>query len=274
MNPKQQTDAFVTALLNHCSALQVMVLRNPGKPDEAPSSVHPLNSQADLERLRGWLWYENASRSGQVYVRPAPSEDHPWIFLDDVPRPLAEGIAREYGALVVETTPGNCQIRMLAEHPLPEDERTDIQRDLAERVGADPGSVAGSKWGRLPGYRNKKPGRDGCWTNLLLDTTATAPRYVVVPPPPVETGEPGGRGIPDHCHATAIHGSGEADGEGGYVSEFSFACNCLRDGWPEHAIISAIAQHALERGKRRTLPQARKYAEVTVRKAAAKLRRR
>lgn len=278
MNARQQTDAFVTALLKHCAEVEVQSIRDICTPDESPSSIHRLRSLDDLEHLRKWLWHENTRCNGQILIRPAAEEDHPWLFLDDVPLAKARVIATKYGAVVVETSDENCHVRLLADRPLSANERRAIQDMLVRHlrraaIRADDGSTSGVKMGRLPGFRNRKPGKDN-WTNLITDTSATAQRFVAVPPPPVETGEPGGRGIPDHRHATAANGSGEADGEGGYVSEFSFACNCLRDGWPEHAIISAIAQHALERGKRRTLPQARKYAEVTVRKAAAKLRRR
>lgn len=277
MNARQQTDAFVTALLKHCAEVEVQSIRDICKPDESPSSIHRLRSLDDLERLRKWLWHENMSCNGQILIRPAAEEDHPWLFLDDVPLAKARAIANKYGAVVVWTSADNCHVRLLADRPLSKYERLAIQGELVTRLRraesrADDGSTSGVKMGRLPGFLNRKPGKDN-WTNLVTDTTDTAPRYAAVPPPPVETGEPGGRGIPDHRHATAVHGSGEADGEGGYVSEFSFACRRLRDGRPEHEVTEAIAQHALARGKRRTPAQARKYAETTVRKAGKALHR-
>lgn len=263
MNARQQTDAFVTALLKHCIEAEVQSIRNIGTPDEEPASVHPLRDLADLERLRGWLWHENASRAGQILIRPAVRAAHPWLFLDDVPRSQAERIAGKYAALVVETTPGNCQIRLLAADVLVESERTEIQRDLAARVGGDAGSIAGSKWGRLPGYRNRKPGRD-CWTNFLLDTTNTAPRLAVVPPRQPEAAQPGGRGL--HPSRTPA-----ADG-GGYAAEFAFACHRLRDGLDCGEVIRLVADNAMRRGKRSSAAQARKYAERTVAAALRSLR--
>lgn len=281
--PRKQTDIFVMALLRHCSTVEIQVAWNLETEVEKWSSVRVARSLAEFEPLRGWLGANNASQNGQILIRPAAGDEHPWLLLDDVPEAKAMAISSKYAALVVwtsknkDTGEGNCQVRLLADRPLSANERLAIQGELVARlrgaeIRADTGSTSGVKMGRLPGFRNSKPGRDN-WTNLLADTTATAPRYAVVSPPSERAEEPGGRGIPDHRHATAVHGSGEADGEGGYVSEFSFACRRLRDGRPEHEVIEAIAQHALARGKRRTPAQARKYAETTVRKAGKALHR-
>lgn len=264
MNSKQQTDAFVTALLTHCAEAEVQSIRKIGTPGESPSSVHKLRNLADLEQLRGWLWHQNASRDGQILIRPAAAEAHPWLFIDDVPLRLAHRIAKKYAALVVETTPGNCQIRLLADRPLSEHERTEIQRDLSARAGGDIGSIAGSKWGRLPGYRNRKPGRGGSWTNLVADTSRSAPRFTVVPPRPPELIQPGGRGL----HPTAA----ARDGDGGYVAEFAFACHRLRDGLDCGEVIRLVSDNALRRGKQRNAAQARRYAERTVAAALSRLR--
>lgn len=280
MEPRRQTDSFVLALLKHCRAVEAQVCWDIDTEAEHWSKIRSARSLAGFDRLRGWLAAENASKSGQILIRPAADEDHPWLLLDDVPEAKARRIAQKYGALVVWTSKnentgeGNCQIRLLADRPLSANERLAIQNDLVARLRlagsrADTGSTSGVKMGRLPGFRNRKPGRDN-WTNLLVDTTDTAPRFAVVSPPFARAEESGGRGIPDHCHPTAIHGSGEA-GEGGYVNEFSFACRRLRDGWTEHAVIESIAQHALARGKRRNMAEARKYAEKTVKKARERL---
>lgn len=281
--PRKQTDIFVMALLSHCNAVEIQVAWNLETEFEKWSSVRVASSLAEFEPLRGWLGAQNARQNGQILIRPAAEEDHPWLLLDDVPEAKAMAISRKYAALVVwtsknkDTGEGNCQVRLLADRPLSANERLAIQGEIVARlrgaeIRADTGSTSGVKMGRLPGFRNRKPGRDN-WTNLLADTTATAPRHAVVSPPSARAEEPGGRGIPDLRPAKAVHGSGEADGEGGYVNEFSFACNRLRDGWSEHAIIAEIAEHAIRRGKRRTLSQALKYAETTVCKAGKALYR-
>lgn len=280
MNAKQQTDAFVTALLKHCDAVEVQSIRNIDTQDEAPSSIHELRSLADLERLRRWLWHENESANGQILIRPAAEENHPWLFLDDVPLEKAGGIASKYAAVVVETSEGNCHVRLLADRPLSANERLAIQGELVARLRraesrADTGSTSGVKMGRLPGFRNRKPGRDN-WTNLVADTTATSPRFVVVPPRPQEPIQPGGRGLQPTATATATAAAAaaaaERDGDGGYAAEFAWVCHRLREGLDCGEVIRLLADHAMRRGKRQTAAQARKYAERTVAAAFARLR--
>lgn len=276
MEPRKQTDIFVMALLQHSSAVEIQVCWDIDTEAERWSSVLVARNLAEFDALRGWLRANNASQNGQILIRPAAEEDHPWLLIDDVPLAQALGIARKYAALVVETSKDNCQVRLLADRPLSANERHAIQDELVTRLRrsgsrADKGSTSGVKMGRLPGFRNRKPGRDN-WTNLLADTTATAPRYAVVSPPAARAEESGGRGLPSPdvpSRHTVVRSS---DGEGGYINEFSFACHRLRSGWTEDKIIEAIAQQALERKKRPTMAQAFRYARETVEKARRNLR--
>jgi hypothetical protein len=285
MEPRKQTEAFVTALLKHCRAVETQVCRDIDTEAERWSQIRAASSLAAFERLRGWLAAENASKNGQILIRPAAEEDHPWLLLDDVPAEKAMAIANKYAALVVETSKikgtseGNCQVRLLADRPLRADERRAIQNDLVARLRlagsrADTGSVSGVKLGRLPGFRNRKPGKSN-WTNLLADTTATAPRYAVVSPPAEQAEETGGRGIPTPApdvpdRSTCRPADRSSDGEGGYIKDFAHACHLLRAGRPEHEVIATVAERAMRRGKRRTLAQAMQYAQMTVKKALAR----
>ncbi len=260
MNARQQTNAFVQSLLNHCGALEVMALRNIGTDVEQPTTPRVVHGLDDIERLRGWLWHENAARAANIFVRPA-DDAHPWLFLDDVSKEKAKKIAGRWAALVVETSPGNCQLRILASRPLAEAERFEIQKALAVMHGGDLGSTAGKKWGRLPGFKNMKPGRMGCWTNFVADTAATARPFR--PDLPDKTVLPSPAG-----HRPANPGGAWAttpgDGTGEFKKEFAFACHHLRDGLDAGEIARLIADHALRRGKRRTWPEALRYGEKTV----------
>jgi len=259
MEAKKQTDFFITAMLRHCAGVEVMALRNVGTTSEQPTTPRRVRGLGDLERLRGWLWHENASRAANIFVRPGDAE-HPWLFLDDVSKEKAKKIAGRWAALVVETSPGNCQLRILASRPLAEAERFEIQRALAVMHGADLGSTAGTKWGRLPGYKNMKPGRGGCWTNLIADTTSTARPFSSRPLPEAAH--------PSPAAPAAIKGGAWAterrDGNGEFRAEFAFACHRLRDGLDAGEIARLIADHALRRGKRRTWPEGLRYGEKTV----------
>lgn len=271
-SPAEQAEAMVAALLQHCRALEITVVRRVGTPTEQPlDRPHMIQSVADLERLMAWLRAENSLRDGQVLVRPYPGQPHPWLILDDLPIPRALAVAGKYAALAVETSTGNSQVRLLANSSLTTEERGRVQAALCELAGADKGSAAGDKWGRLPGFTNRKPSRRGQWTNLLADSTLTLTRPAFDPTPfltdlhlhpanqqPVAGGVWANPPSPRH------------DGQGGYVEEFSFACHRLRDGWEPARVIDAVADHAAGRGKRRTAAQARQYAERTVAAALAR----
>ncbi|MBN8767086.1 MAG: hypothetical protein J0I76_12255 [Thiobacillus sp.] len=156
----------------------------------------------------------------------------------------------------------------------PVTERYDVQRALVSRLTrADAGSTSGSKMGRLPGFKNRKPGRD-CWTNLIADSTATAPRFcaagVTVSPLAGEIKKGGGVGYsPERQEYPGI------DSDGFYKNEFAFACHRLRDsGMGASEIAEVIADHAQARGKRRTRAQALRYGQRTVLAALRSLRRR
>ena len=129
--------------------------------------------ELSVTRIEGrlpWLRAENAA-GGDIYFRPFRHGVWPVVFLDDVPPSMAIRIAGKYQAAVVETSPGRCHLWLGTALPLDETQRGRVQRDLVTRLrgAADPGSVSGDHWGRLPGFRNYKPGRN-CWVNLRTRT--------------------------------------------------------------------------------------------------------
>jgi len=158
----EQTEEMVYQLLKYSSYLQVASCRFIGTEDEA------LIIKLWDEKLLPWLKFENTQKNANIWVRPEPESAHPWLFIDDVPMDMAKKIANIYQCIVVETSPNNCQIRLVSNCDLSKEQRTEVQRSLVKLLGAsaDSGSIAGCKWGRLPGFRNKKLGKNG-WTNLI-----------------------------------------------------------------------------------------------------------
>ena len=78
------------------------------------------------------------------------------------------------------TSPGNFQGWLDSGTALTEEERYWIQKDLCQRYGADPGSVSGEHFGRLPGFLNTKiayQGDDGSspWVFLREASVSTSP---------------------------------------------------------------------------------------------------
>ena len=148
------------------------------KPSGAWMQQHKCLARARLAQLLPWCRYENA-RGANVYVRAHRLRAWPLVFLDDVATVDAQHIARAHPALVVETSPDRCHVWISWSEDLDEGQRLACQRHLAAQPGqngrlADQGSVSGEHWGRLAGFRNRKPSRD-CWVNLLRASRGLPP---------------------------------------------------------------------------------------------------
>lgn len=112
-----------------------------------------------------WARAENV-RQSEIYIRPTRDLSWPVVILDDLPVATARGIARKYDALVVHTSPeGGCHLWLSCSTALDAHRRGCAQRFLAQRIGADLGSVSGEHLGRLAGFKNWK--RNGVWVNVL-----------------------------------------------------------------------------------------------------------
>jgi hypothetical protein len=266
MTPRLQAETFAAALLRHCEAVEVTVIRYIGtNREQTLGRPHRVRTLDDLGALWPWLRAENATRSANIYIRPCPASDHPWLFLDDLPTSRALAISRKYAALVVETSVGNTQIRLLVDRDLSTSERAEVQGHLARLVSADPGSTAGDKWGRLPGFTNRKLGKSGQWTNLLADTTESAPRYApdlrASSPPPRE-----GEGVvASPSPRRACTDGSDTDNS---VLEFAYACHALRAGVDPDAVTAQIVARVAASGRKKN----HDYAMRTVAAAMSKLR--
>jgi len=276
-SPKEQSLEMIKVLTLHCQGLEMGIIRRIDREGQSGMISRPIPSDpARLLALLAWAGHENANNEANVYIRPIPSQAHPWLFLDDLPTAVAAGIARKYAALIIQTSAGNYQARLLSNGPLNDRERGTVQAALVAmlRGNADPCSVAGDKWGRLPGFRQRKPGKDKkAWTNLIVDSTGNALPF---DPSPFLTLEPvatlvfsspswGGVGLDLKQEAGAGNG-------GGFREEFAYACHCLRRHEAESEILNKIARHALARGKRRTTEQAERYAKKLLAAARTRLR--
>lgn len=172
LNRTEQALEMVDSLLLHCDSLEAAACRNIGRSNESV-----LIKKWD-PKLMAWFGYENANNLANIWVRPSPDQLHPWFLIDDLPLVLALKLNRKYQCVVVETSQGNCQVRLLANVSLSKEHRKVVQVELVKLLGsnADVGSTAGCKWGRLPGFRNRKPDRDA-WTNLVATPDPTLPKF-------------------------------------------------------------------------------------------------
>ena len=242
---------------------------------------------ADPAGLLGWAGWQQVHERAQILIRPDPAASHPWLLADDIETAAALAFAVRRAALVIETSPGNCQLRVLADRPLSLPDRTMAQRALREHLHGDPGSIAGDKWSRLPGYRNAKPGRDGCWTNLLRSDLAgarpvsasallagcgSAPALAPLTSALGQGRCAQGQGSPaPRSGAGARPVDGPADHAGGSKIDFAWACAQIRAGADPQSIIGAITAAALGRKKRSNEAGCMEYAERTIRNAQARI---
>ena len=271
--------AMIRALREHLGAvpLEIGVVPRIGRHDQGKPIRRDLAPDADPAKILAWCAAQQINAQAQIWIRPDPDAVHPWLFADDVPTATALAFAARRAALVVETSPGNCQLRILADRSLTPAERTQAQRVLRLHLGGDGGSISGGKWGRLAGYVNQKPGKTGWWTRLLCIDLAPqrvsadrllAEALALAPAPAFSPAQRAGGVRP---HGSVGQSAGPAASPGGSQDDFRFACDEIRAGTDMQAIISAITAAALARGKRRNEAGCREYAERTLRNAASRV---
>jgi hypothetical protein len=304
--PMRQAIYTIEQIMLHAPGvgLQIAALHRPGTRDErleALGTVDPLgNTTADnlreiLRQARGSN--VNKRSPSNILFRPDPTQAHPWLFCDDLSTERLLALASQISCIAIQTSQGNGQVRLLADRPMSLDERGAAQRVLSQRLGGDPGSRSGEKWGRLPGFTNQKPGKQGQWTNILADTTgirpaapadrllSLAPGGAISPSPAAAASSRPPAGSPGFSPASLCSAGGSTkkadyardalqrvapaanEGVGGYRQDMAAACQALRAGIPRSEIVQAIATRALARGKRRTEADALKYSQATLRAA-------
>jgi len=209
----------------------------------------------------GWARAENA-HGAEIYIRPARGFDWPLAFLDDVPIPLARQLARDHGAMVVQTSPeGGCHIWLPCAQLLDEHARFQVQRWLAERLGADQGSVSGEHLGRLAGFKNWK--RGGCWINVLCEMKTSSLFTVPSWPQSLESPEKSLHAtVSQKSFASATAPSGAGDGSPSGL-EWGWVCRLLEAGRDPEQVYQLLVDRAasrrgadVERYSRRTVARA------------------
>lgn len=211
--------------------------------------------------VAGWAWAQNLEGLN-VYFRPS-SQAWPFIFLDDLDKKTATAIEKKYTSLVLETSQDNHQAWVQTSQILAVSQRAMVQKLVAAKVGADPGSTSGDHFGRATGFLNRKPGR-GDWPVRVVAATHHHPldtQVLLKQTPPL----PAGRG---EC-ASGVAQAGADESRDESRKEFGWACGWLRAGCDMEDGVRRLTARAIERGKRADAGAARAYAEKTFEKAAA-----
>ncbi len=107
-------------------------------------------------RMLPFLKHRNAN-GAHIYIRP--TGESPYTLLDDLtaaslPRLITGGYAP---AAVVETSPGSFQAWLRHTQPLSKELGTLAAKTLAEQFGADHSAADWRRFGRAPGFTNRKP---------------------------------------------------------------------------------------------------------------------
>ena len=111
---------------------------------------------ARLLRMLRYLKYRNAN-GAHIYTRP--TGESLYTLLDDLkPGTLHQMDAEGYApSAVVETSPGSFQAWLRHERSLSKELGTIAAKTLAEQFGADRSAADWRRFGRAPGFTNRKP---------------------------------------------------------------------------------------------------------------------
>jgi len=211
---------------------------------------------AQIKTRLPWLRAENAA-GADIYFRPYRHEAWPLVFLDDLSPNMAGKIAKKYRAAVIETSKGRCHLWLHMTQTLDEKGRYVIQKDLVEKLRgeADPGSISGEHWGRLPGFRNRKPERN-CWVNLLMLSGGPScnPPYVTKHVSNRARKQPVRRSHENQDAAKMDHST----------REWGWVMGSLENGIPPRQVLATLIERAqVRRGHKDAI----RYACYTVEKA-------
>ena len=107
-------------------------------------------------RMLAFLKYRNAN-GAHIYIRP--TGESAYTLLDDLTAATLASLAPQgYApAALVETSPGSFQAWLRHTQPLSKEIGTFAAKTLAEQFGADQGAADWRRFGRAPGFTNRKP---------------------------------------------------------------------------------------------------------------------
>src|SRR5215475_12280371 len=125
------------------------------------------------------LRYQNM-HDAHIYIRPLGEHNRSFTLLDDLNRARVDRLHAEgfTPSALVETSPGNFQGWLKHSQPLEGRLATLAARTLAGRFDADPSAAGWMRYGRCPGFTNKKSmykKEDGNYPFVLLRSSHYEP---------------------------------------------------------------------------------------------------
>lgn len=100
-----------------------------------------------LPYLRAENW-----KGSNIFMRPLPKLSEYYMLVDDLDKiKVLEHMSRP-GRMVIESSPCNYQVWIRTVNPLADA----IKKELLLQFGSDPGAAPNKRWGRAPGFTNRK----------------------------------------------------------------------------------------------------------------------
>jgi hypothetical protein len=109
-----------------------------------------------VEKVENYLKAMNAN-GRHIFIRPTFEREPYYMLIDDHDKKALDTFHNENGKwkpgrMVVETSPGNYQVWIKLDRALTNKEKS----HWLKKMGSDPGASPKHRWGRAPGFRNKK----------------------------------------------------------------------------------------------------------------------
>ena len=123
------------------------------------------NADEILEDRPGYF-KGNSTGMREVYAR---AYDKRYVLADDIATKDLHKVYKYNPTLVVETSKDNHQVWFRCDMISNEKEQLNAAKWLVANVGADPGATAPMQFGRLPGFYNRKKGRDKFIVRVVRD---------------------------------------------------------------------------------------------------------
>lgn len=105
---------------------------------------------AEIKRL-SYLRAQNC-KGHNIYIRPLLEYTQFFLLVDDLNQEQVNKHNGEHGRLIIESSPRNYQVWIRCVNPISDD----VKKLLLIQLQSDPGAAPNKRWGRAPGYTNRK----------------------------------------------------------------------------------------------------------------------
>ena len=109
------------------------------------------------DSIISYLKAENAN-GRHILIKPKKEVESYYLLIDDISEDILKFHHKttdknwRYGRMVVETSPGNYQVWIHSSYAITNNEK----KYWLEKLKSDPGANPNNRWGRCPGFRNRK----------------------------------------------------------------------------------------------------------------------